>query len=199
MLTDIEKCLILKYAYRKADSSYFLPYDEIIYLNHSCNANILDSGKGFDIVVRDISRGEEATYDYRSFSLPAGDGKVSFVDVRDIASVAATVLTKDDGEEHKDKAYDVTGPESLTYSDAANILSNEAGKKIGYSNISEDDARQMIKEMGMNDWHTNVLLELLKITREGYLSNISSAVEKVTGNKPISFHQFTKDYVEAFR
>jgi uncharacterized protein YbjT (DUF2867 family) len=133
-----------------------------------------------------------------SFSLPAGDGKVSFVDVRDIASVAATVLTKD-GEEHMNKAYDVTGPESLTYSDAANILSTEAGKKIGYANISEEDARRMIREMGMNDWHTNVLLELLKITREGYLSNISFAVEEVTGNKPISFHQFTKDYASAFR
>lgn len=133
-----------------------------------------------------------------SFSLPAGDGKVSFVDVRDIASVAATVLTEDD-EEHIDKPYDVTGPESLTYAETANILSIEAGKKIGYSNISEDDARRMIKEMGMNDWHTNVLLELLRITREGYLSNISSAVEDVTGNKPISFHQFTKDYASAFR
>jgi uncharacterized protein YbjT (DUF2867 family) len=134
-----------------------------------------------------------------SFSLPAGDGKVSFVDVRDIASVAATVLTKDDGEEHMNKAYDVTGPESLTYSDAANILSTEAGKKIGYTNISEEDARRMIREMGMSDWHTNVLLELLRITRGGYLSNISSAVEDVTGSKPISFHQFTKDYASAFR
>jgi uncharacterized protein YbjT (DUF2867 family) len=135
-----------------------------------------------------------------SFSLPAGHGKVSFVDVRDIASVAAIVLTKErDGEEHMIKAYDVTGPESLTYAEAANILSIEAGKKIDYSNISEEDARRMIKEMGMNDWHTNVLVELLRITREGYLSNISSAVEQVTGNKPISFHQFAKDHASAFQ
>ena len=67
ILTSKEKSLILKYGYRKADGSYFLPCDEIIYLNHSCNANILDSGKGFDMVVKDIARGEEATYDYRSF------------------------------------------------------------------------------------------------------------------------------------
>jgi SET domain-containing protein len=66
-LTNKEKSLILKYSYRKADGSYLLPCDKIIYLNHSCNANILDSGKGFDIVVKDISKGEEATYDYRSF------------------------------------------------------------------------------------------------------------------------------------
>ena len=67
ILTNKEKSLILKYGYRKADGSYLLPCDEIINLNHSCSANILDSGKGFDIVVKDISKGEEATYDYRSF------------------------------------------------------------------------------------------------------------------------------------
>ena len=62
-----EKSLIFKYGYRKPDGSYLLPCGEIIYLNHSCSANILDSGKEFDIVVKDIARGEEAKYDYRSF------------------------------------------------------------------------------------------------------------------------------------
>jgi hypothetical protein len=63
----------------------------------------------------------------------------------------------------------------------------------------EHEQDRALKGMGMNDWHTNVLLELLRITREGYLSNISFAVEEVTGNKPISFQQFTKDYASDFR
>lgn len=67
ILTNNEKSFILRYGYRKADGSYLLPCDEIIYLNHSCNANILDSGKGFDIVVKDIAKGKEATYYYRCF------------------------------------------------------------------------------------------------------------------------------------
>ena len=56
MPTNNEKNLLLKYGYRKDDDSYLLPCDEIIYLNHSCNANILDSGNGFDIVVKDIAK-----------------------------------------------------------------------------------------------------------------------------------------------
>jgi hypothetical protein len=80
----------------------------------------------------------------------------------------------------------------------ADILSIEVGKKIRYINISEDQMRQLIRNFGMNDWHTDVLIELLKITRGGYLSEISSAVEEVTGNKPISFSQFANDYVQAF-
>jgi hypothetical protein len=70
-----EKSFIFKYGYRKADGSHLLPCDEIIYLNHSCNANILDSGKGFDIVIRNIARDEEATYDYRSFPLDSDEFK----------------------------------------------------------------------------------------------------------------------------
>jgi uncharacterized protein len=71
--TNKEKSFILQYGYRKADGSYLLPCDEIIYLNHSCSANILDSGKGFDIMVEDIARGEEATYDYRLFFCQESD------------------------------------------------------------------------------------------------------------------------------
>ncbi len=37
----------------------------MLYDNHSCNANVLSSGKGFGIVVRDIQKGKEATSDYR--------------------------------------------------------------------------------------------------------------------------------------
>ncbi len=41
----------------------------LMYDNHSCNANILGTGRSFDsgfgIVIRDIKKGEEATSDYR--------------------------------------------------------------------------------------------------------------------------------------
>ena len=41
---------------------------------------------------------------------PTGDGKAPFVDVRDIAAVAATTLSEPG---HEGKAYDVTGPAAL--------------------------------------------------------------------------------------
>lgn len=62
-----ERNQLLKSGYENVDGPHRLPCDEIIYPNHSCNANILDLGQGFDIVVRDIAAGEEATYDYRIF------------------------------------------------------------------------------------------------------------------------------------
>ena len=128
---------------------------------------------------------------------PAGDGKVSFVDVRDIAAVAVQALISDN--QHKGKAYTITGPEVLSYGQTAEILSRELGKGIKYVNIPDEDARKGMKDMGMDDWSANSLMELFDITRKGYASDITSVVEEFTGRKPISFSQFVKDYAQAFR
>lgn len=65
LLAEVEIAFVQKHRYTKAGRLYLVPCDEIIYLNHSCNANILDSDRGFDIVVSDIAEGKEATCDYR--------------------------------------------------------------------------------------------------------------------------------------
>ena len=62
-----DKEFVYWHAFRIKSGEYILPCDEASYTNHSCNANILDSGRGFDIVIRDIKKGEEVTYDYRAF------------------------------------------------------------------------------------------------------------------------------------
>jgi uncharacterized protein YbjT (DUF2867 family) len=132
-----------------------------------------------------------------AFYIPAEDAKVSFVDARDIAAVAVKALV--DGERHYNKTYLVTGPEPMSYYQAAEILSNATGKKIDYVNISDEEARGAMKKVGLDDWLVNAISELYSYFRKGYASHVSSAVEEVTGKKPITFAQFAKDYAEAFR
>jgi uncharacterized protein YbjT (DUF2867 family) len=94
--------------------------------------------------------------------MPGGDAKVSFVDVRDIASVAARVLLmKHDNSGRRDigEAYNITGPEALSYYQVAEIPSEATGKKISYVNISEADARRVMKDTGLHEWFINVTLE----------------------------------------
>jgi uncharacterized protein YbjT (DUF2867 family) len=137
-----------------------------------------------------------------AFYVPAEDAKASFVDVRDIAAVAVQALSgssKNGENKHTQKAYDITGGEAISYGQAAEMLSKEIGKKVNYVNISDDDARKGMKDMGADEWTINSMIELFGITRAGYLSEISSAVEQVTGNKPISFSQFARDYAGAFK
>ena len=132
-----------------------------------------------------------------AFYVPLEDAKVSLVDVRDIAAVAVKSLTDED--RHKNKTYLITGPEALSYHQVAEILSNTTGRKINYVNISDEEARAAMKEIGMSDWLIKTVSELSEYFRKGKASEISSAVEEVTGNKPISFSQFANDYVDAFR
>jgi uncharacterized protein YbjT (DUF2867 family) len=136
-----------------------------------------------------------------AFYLPAGDGKVSFVDVRDIAAVVAKLLTKNNGnrgQQHENKAYDITGPEALSYSQAAEIISKEIGKKISYVDIPEEDARKAMKGIGMEDWLIDAIVELYNIIKAGYASQTTNTVEQIIGRKPTSFAQFVRDYSNSF-
>jgi SET domain-containing protein len=62
-----EKENLFSYAYRKEDGCFMAPCGEGRFENHSCDSNTLTAEPGFDIVVRDIQKGEEVTYDYRCF------------------------------------------------------------------------------------------------------------------------------------
>ena len=67
-----------------------------------------------------------------AFYIPGGDAKVSFVDVRDIATVAAKVLTEHEQSEsrHFGKAYNITGPEPLSYYQAVKSYQTQLAKKL---------------------------------------------------------------------
>jgi uncharacterized protein YbjT (DUF2867 family) len=139
-----------------------------------------------------------------AFYLPQENAKVSVVDVRDIAAVAVKALTENGNNNNKNnnnknKKYLITGPEALSYHQMAEILSNATGKKISYVSVSEEEARAGMKEMGMDDWLINTLLELSNYFKKGHASQVSSAVEEVTGKKPVSFSQFANDYAQLFR
>jgi uncharacterized protein YbjT (DUF2867 family) len=135
-----------------------------------------------------------------AFYMAVGDAKVSIVDVRDIAAVAVKALTEDGNDDrHNGKVYTIIGPEALSYYQIAEILSNVTGKKISYVNLSEGDFRRSLKEAGVDDWFIYVVLFMLdSYYRKGIAPQVFSAVEEVTGKKPISFSQFAKDYVQAF-
>ena len=135
-----------------------------------------------------------------AFYLPLEDAKVSVVDVRDIAAVAVKALTENgSSSKHNNKKYLITGPEAVSYHKMAELLSNATDKKISYVAISDEEARAGMKEMGMDDWIIKTISELSNYFKKGYASQVSSAVEEVTGRRPVTFSQFAKDYAEVFR
>jgi uncharacterized protein YbjT (DUF2867 family) len=136
----------------------------------------------------------------KAFYLPAGDLRASFVDVRDIAAVAVKALTEDgNNNRHDGKTYTITGPEILSYYQAAEILSNAIGKKVSYVSVPEKKFRQDMKDSGIGDWWIEVIMGVYELYKGGTQEQVTSAIEDITGKKPITFAQFAKDYTEAFK
>jgi uncharacterized protein YbjT (DUF2867 family) len=142
-----------------------------------------------------LTRSSQTLKNQNAFYLPAGDGKISFVDARDVAAVVVEVLTKN-GSQHKNKVYDITGPEALSHSQVAEILSKETGRRISYVDISEEDARNRMKKMGVEDWFIDNAMELYNIYRTGHRSQTTDVIEQLTEQKPTSFLQFARDYAQ---
>ncbi len=136
------------------------------------------------------------------FYFHGGDIKISFIDARDIAAVAVkTLLDFEEGpNNYSNKSYNITGQESLSYSQAAEILSKELGRRISYIDISEEDARKGMMQNGMSNWLIDIIIDGLNyIIRGDYGSQTSPVFEQITGRKPISFDQFVRDYSRYFK
>jgi uncharacterized protein YbjT (DUF2867 family) len=141
-----------------------------------------------------VTRSSQTIKNQNAFYLPAGDGKISFVDARDVAAVAVEVLTSN-GSQHLNKVYDITGPQALSHDQVAEILSEETDRRISYVDISEEVARNEMKKIGVANWFIDNAMELYNMYKSGSRSQTTNVVEQLTGRGPISFSQFTRNYV----
>jgi uncharacterized protein YbjT (DUF2867 family) len=129
------------------------------------------------------------------FLAPAGDARVSVVDVRDIAAIAVAALTRSG---HEGKTYDITGPEALTHAEMAAQLSEALERQVAFVDVREQEFREALRGFRMPDWQADGLIEDYAHYRRGEASNISSAVKDVTGEAPRPFMAFARDYKSAF-
>lgn len=128
---------------------------------------------------------------------PLGDAKISLVDTRDVAAVAARVLV--DGAAHVGKAYDVTGPESLGYQDIANKIGKHIGKTVTYVNVPSDKFREALLGAGFPDWLADDITALMVMFSKGDHGSISNATRDVGKATPHTYDDFLRDYGNAFK
>ena len=125
--------------------------------------------------------------------IPAGNGRTSFVDVRDIGAVAALALTSSTGE-YLNRGYELTGSEALTYGEVATIMTNVLGRKITYRNPS-------ILRFIWQKWHTEknelsftlIMVALYTVSKLGKAAGLTKETEQLLGRPPITFQQFASD------
>ena len=125
---------------------------------------------------------------------------MSFVDSRDIAAVASTILLSQSTErkQYENQSFNLTGPEALSYGQAAEIISNIVGRIISYRDIPENKARDNMEKLGMKKWLVDAIIELHHITKSGKASGTTDSVESITGRKPHRFEEFVIDNISSF-
>jgi uncharacterized protein YbjT (DUF2867 family) len=118
----------------------------------------------------------------------AGDGKTSFISVRDIAAtVVAAFQTPLLGRE-----FHLTGPEALDPADVAKVIAKVSRRPVVFGALTEEQMTQGLRADGMPDSAIAYLAMLYGVVRAGYAARVTSDVEIVLGRKSIDFETFAE-------
>ena len=130
-----------------------------------------------------------------AFYWPMKSAQQSTVDIRDINAVAAKVFTSPG---HDGKTYVITGPEALTFQQAAEKLSAVLGREIQYLDVPLPAAAEGMRKSGMPEWNVRTVTELLGYFATGAMATVTDTVPRLLGHPATSFEQFAKDHRAVF-
>jgi len=115
---------------------------------------------------------------------PADDGRAGMVARADVARSATAVLL--DPEAHAGTTYTLTGPESLTLSEAAERLTAVRGRRFGFHNETLDEAYASRAGYHAPDWQVEAWVTTYTAIAAGQLDVVTDDVERLTGRRAIS-------------
>lgn len=122
-----------------------------------------------------------------------GGGRLPFVDAGDIAATAAVLLQADSilSSEHL-----VTGPQALSYADAAALISELTGRPVRHIEVTEDALAQRLVAAGYEAAFASALAGLDADIRAGRQAQVSDTVQRLTGRPPRSLGDFLTGHRE---
>lgn len=131
-----------------------------------------------------------------SFGSSTGDGRIGMIDARDVAAVAAEVAASPTA--HKGKTYWPTGPDQLSYSDVAAILSKVLDRPITFHPITFEEQRQAMINAGLPETVAEDNAKALSLFAQGEAAYVTDAVPTILGRPARTFRQFAIEYAPAF-
>lgn len=127
--------------------------------------------------------------------LPVGTAQGSFIDTRDIAAVAAELLST---QAFDNRDFDLTGARALDHDEVAAILSRETGRSITFEDITPEALRPGLLAAGLPADYVDFLLLILSYFKMGYAQRVTDAVQQITGHAPRSIEAYARDYRAAW-
>ena len=125
-----------------------------------------------------------------------GNARVSYVDVRDIAAVAAKALRSS---QHHGKTYELNGPEALTCTEVAAKIAQHAEIAARYVETSADAQRKGMLDQGMPEWQVKALLDLQEYYTRGRGGTLDGVLEELLERPPITMDRFLDEFAGEFR
>jgi uncharacterized protein YbjT (DUF2867 family) len=128
---------------------------------------------------------------------PIGDGRVPFIDTRDIAAVAAEALLRP--EAHAGRKYFLTGGEAVGLAELAVALSEATGKTVTYRPISMEEARARMTARRIPAPMIDAMVAIAAYQKAGGpTSKVSDSVQRILGRPPRTIRDFARDYSREF-
>jgi uncharacterized protein YbjT (DUF2867 family) len=131
-----------------------------------------------------------------SFSTATGGGRVGHVDVRDVAALAAQIASAPSA--HAGKTYWPTGPEVLSGTEVAEVLSKVLGRTISFHPITFEEQRQAMLDVGLPEAVADDNATAVAMMADGDCDYLTDDVPSILGRPARSFEQFATDYAAAF-
>lgn len=122
-------------------------------------------------------------------SVPAGDGGIPLIDVRDVAVVAVKALTEPG---HIGKIYDLTGPEDITMYRAGTILQRALGRPVRYIPGTERQMQAVLWLLGVPPVPAEHVLKIFRMQREHRMEGTRPTLHDL-GITPTTYEQFVAD------
>ncbi|MER7044980.1 NAD(P)H-binding protein [Streptomyces jumonjinensis] len=117
-------------------------------------------------------------------ALPTGSVPDPFVDVHDIADVAAALLTTDG---HHGEVYELSGPRPVTFEAAVATMARAAGRPIEFVELTPAEYRGELRAEGLPEEAVDELDALFEAMRAGHHTEPRDGVQRVLGREPLDF------------
>jgi uncharacterized protein YbjT (DUF2867 family) len=161
----------------------------------ACERIVMDSGAAWTVVraswfCQNFSEGEflGMVLDGR-ITLPAGPVPEPFVDVEDIAEIAAAALTEPG---HAGEIYEVTGPRALTFEEVAEALSEATGRRIEFVTVPHEAFLDAVRGAGAPEETLWMLDYLMGTVLDGRNAHVTDGVQRALGRPPRDFAEFAR-------
>lgn len=124
----------------------------------------------------------------RTITLPSGQAKFNWVDVKNIGEVSAVFIKL--FQKYENEAYDITGTENKNFQEVAEVLSETIGTNFNFRNVNPISFYFKKRQDGVESGYAIVMTLLHFIPRLQKEPKISDNFNRLTGKQPTTLKEF---------